>query len=59
MTNPPSTHIISLIRSGLTLNQLERLIKDQSTPLPLFMSALKGYERYKKIIERLNSILKK
>lgn len=55
----PTTQILKLIRNGLTLHDLERLIKDVKTPLPLFMAALQGFERYKKLIGRLHGILKK
>jgi hypothetical protein len=55
----PATLILSKIRGGLTIKQLEGLIKDQSTPLPIFMAALQGFDRYKKVIERLKSILTK
>lgn len=52
----PATYILKLIRKGLSLGDLERLIKDSNTPLPIFMAALQGFERYKKIIDRLQKI---
>lgn len=55
----PATHILKLIRNGLTQKDLERLIKDVKTPLPIFIAALQGFERYKKIIDRLQKIKKK
>ena len=45
--------ILSLIRSGLTINQLKSLIKDKKTPLPVFIAAIQGFNRYCTIIKRL------
>ena len=55
----PTIYILKQIRNGLTQYNLDQLIKDPKTPLPLFIAALQGYDRYKKIIDRLQKILNK
>ena len=52
-----NVEILKKIREGLSIEQLERLIKDQKTSLPIFLAALQGYDRYRKLIERYQQLI--
>ena len=47
----PSFTILERIRGGMTQNGLDMLITDPNTSLEIWQDALKGYNRYVKLIK--------
>ena len=47
----PSFSILEKIRGGLTVVGLDELIRSRSTSLEIWQDALKGYNRYVKLIK--------
>ena len=47
----PSFEILEKIRGGLNVGGLDRLIADSKTTLEVWQEALKGYQRYVKLID--------
>lgn len=52
----PTDHLTILIRKGLTLDELDELIDNPETSLPLFKEALSNHDKYLKMIEKLDEI---
>ena len=46
----PAATMLQKIREGLSVGRLDSLIADSNTPIELWAEALKGYQRYVKLI---------
>ncbi len=46
----PSASLLQKIREGLSVGRLDSLIADSNPPIDLWAEALKGYQRYVKLI---------
>ena len=52
----PDDYIIDLIRKGMTVEELEEIIDDPETTTKVFKQALKNFEIYEKMINKLADI---